>query len=68
VNSLSLSSLETLMQDCLESEYLWENSVLDCTRLSSDNDVHCSPRYASSSISFVSNISEQLRTKYGASN
>jgi hypothetical protein len=68
VNALPLSTLEPIMQNCLEDESLWGGSVLECTKRSSDNDVHCSSRYGSSSIKLESNISEQLRTKYGASN
>lgn len=68
VNALPISTLESLMQNCLENESLWGNSVLKCTKFQSDNDVRCSSRYGSSSVKVVSNISEQLRTKYGASN
>jgi hypothetical protein len=68
VNALPLSTLETIVQNCLQDETLWGNSVLECTRRSNDNDVHCTSRYGSSSIKLESNISEQLRTKYGASN
>ena len=68
VNALPLSTLEPIMQSCLEDESLWGDSVLECKERSSDNDVHCASRYGSSSIKFESNLSEQLRSKYGATN
>lgn len=67
VNALPLSTLEMIMENCLEDESLWDNSVLECTKFP-DVDVRCSSRYGSSSVKNMQNISEQLRTKYNASN
>lgn len=67
VNALPLSTLEMIMENCLEDESLWDNSVLECTKFP-DDDVRCSSRYGSSSVKNMQNISEQLRTKYNASN